>query len=160
MRLKSRLRRAAVALQIMTIKNWMLIIFAAVLAGVFAVYFTDWFQPKVVQIFHTYRNLNPRPHREGALPALNFGLNRPLRLTELTVVPLAAWETNRHTLPLWHLVTGSNSIPMKQFFYGQPIGGMKPAILGTHSQPLETNVTYRLFIKAGKVTGQHDFELK
>ena len=144
----------------MTKKNWLLIIFAAALAVVYAVYFTDWFKPKVVQIFHTHRDLDRRPVRDGVLPALKFGLSRKLQLTELTVVPLAAWQTNQHTLPLWHLVTGSNSVPVKEFFYGQFIGGLQPAIKGTHSQSLATNVAYRLFITAGKVTGQHDFMLK
>ena len=144
----------------MTKKNWILIIFAAALAVVYAVYFTDWFQPKVVKVFHTYRELRPRPHRDGQLPALKFGLARKLRLTEIKIVPLAAWQTNQHTLAVWHLVTDSNSVPLGDFFYGQPIGGLNPAIKGTHSQALETNVTYRLFVTAGNVTGQHDFELK
>ena len=144
----------------MTKKNWMLTIFAAALAVVYAVYFTDWFQPKVVKIYHTYRELRTRPPRDGQLPALKFGLARKLRLTEIKIVPLAESLTNQHTLAVWHLVTDSNSVPLGDFFYGQPIGGLKPAIKGTHSQPLQTNVTYRLFVTAGNVTGQHDFELK
>jgi hypothetical protein len=146
----------------MTKKNWILIIFAAALAGVYVVYFTDWFKPKVVQIFHTYRDTHHalRRARDGQLPALKFGITRKIKLTELKVVPLAEWQTNQHTLAVWHLVTDSNSVPLGEFFYGQFIGGMKPAIKGTHSQSLETNVTYRLFLTAGNVTGQHDFELK
>jgi hypothetical protein len=51
-------------------------------------------------------------------------------------------------------------VPVKSFFYGQFIGGMKPAIKGVRPEPLETNVTYRLFLTAGKIKGEHDFELK
>ncbi len=144
----------------MTKKNLFLILAAAVLGVVYVIYFTDWLRPKTVQIFHTYRNLRPRVQREGVLSALNFGVSRQLRLTDLRVVPLEAWQTNQHALPVWHLVSDSNSVPVKQFFYGQFIGGMKPAVKGARSQSLQTNVTYRLIITAGNVTGQHDFELK
>ena len=144
----------------MTKKNLFLILAAIGLGAVYAIYFTDWFRPKTVKIFHVYRDLHPRAHREGVLPALQFGVNRKLRLTELKVVPLAVWQTNQNAIPVWHLVSDSNSVPVGEFSYGQFIGGMKPAVKGAHSQALETNVTYRLLITAGSVTGQHDFELK
>jgi hypothetical protein len=144
----------------MTKKNWLLILAAVALAAFYAFYFTDWFQPKTIKIFHATRNLHPRMLRGGALPALQFGINRQLQLTELRVVPAAGFQTNKNVLPLWHLVTDSNSVPVKMFSYGQFIGGMKPAIKGTRAQPLETNVTYRLIVTAGKFKGEHDFELK
>jgi hypothetical protein len=37
---------------------------------------------------------------------------------------------------------------------------MRPAIKGVRPEPLETNVTYRLLVTAGKIKGEHDFELK
>ena len=46
------------------------------------------------------------------------------------------------------------------FFYGQRIPGLKPEVAGAHAQPLQTNVTYRLFVTAGSAKGQHDFEIK
>ena len=145
----------------MTKKNILLILALAALAAVYAVYFTDWFRPKTVQIFHTSRNLHPRMARggNGALPNLIFGINRPLRITELRVVPADVYQTNQNALPVWHLISDSNSVPVKQFFYGQWIGGMHPAVKGARPQSLETNVNYRLLISAGKVTGQHDFDL-
>ena len=146
----------------MTKKNLFLILFAVGLATVYAVWFTGWFTPQTVQIFHTNRNLrlNLRPNlqRGGALPSLIFGVNRQLKLTELKVVPLAGFQTNKNVLPLWHLVSDSNSVPVKSFFYGQMIRAMKPAIKGTHPASLEPNTTYRLFVVAGKVKGEHDFE--
>jgi hypothetical protein len=148
----------------MTKKNLVLVLFAIVLAAVYAIWFTDWFRPTTVKIFHTSRNLRPNLQRDprvgGALPTLNFGINRQLRFTELKVVPLPGFETNKNVLPVWHLVSDSNSVPMKTFFYGQGIGGMRPAIKGVRAEPLQTNVTYRLLITAGKIKGQHDFELK
>ena len=144
-------------------KNLFLLLLLAALVCVYAVYFSGWFAPKTFKIFHTSRNLRPmRPGltRSGILTSLQFGLNRELKLTELKVVPLAVWQTNQHALPLWHLVSDSNSVPVKTFFYGQNIPGLHPAIKGTHSDLPETNVTYRLFLTAGKFSAQHDFELK
>ena len=144
----------------MTKKNLLLIFFAVGLAAVYAIWFTDWFQPKTVQIFHASRSLRPRQPRGGALPSLIFGVNRRLMFTELKVVPLAGFQTNKNVLPVWHLVSDSNSVPLKSFSYGQAIAGMRPAIKGVRPEALETNVTYRLFVTAGKLTGEHDFELK
>ena len=141
-------------------KTWLLAAGALVLATVYIACFTNWFfQPQTVRIFHTSRNLRPAS-RAGALPNLMFGLTRPLRLTEIRVVPLAAYQTNKNTLPLWHLVSDSNSAPVKFFFYGQFIRGLKPAVSGTQPQSLTNNVTYRLLLTAGKIHGMHDFELK
>ena len=144
----------------MTRKNIFLLFFAVVLLVVYAVYFTDWFAPKTFQVFHTTREIRSRLRRDGAMPPLNFGMNRQLRLTEIKVVSLAEWTTNHHALPLWHLVTNSNSVPIKNFAYGQYIPGLHPAVRGTHPTIPETNVMYRLFLTAGKFKAEHDFELK
>jgi hypothetical protein len=144
----------------MTKKNWMLAALAVVLAVVYVIYFTDWFRPKTVTIFSAYRDLGVRAAREqGALSALRFSSNRELRLTEIKVVSCADLATNKNAFALWHLISESNSVPIKWFFYGQRIGGMHPAIKGIHPHLLETNVTYRIFVTAGKITGQHDFKL-
>lgn len=147
----------------MTKKNLVLVLFAIALATVYAVWFTDWFRPATVKIFHTSRNLRMNFRRGaggGALQNLQFGVNHELRFTELKVVPLAGYQTNKNILPLWHLVSDSNSVPRKIFYYGEPLGGMRPALKGVRPEPLETNVTYRLFVTAGKIKGEHDFELQ
>jgi len=142
-------------------KNWFLVVVAVVLAAVYAVYFTDWFTPKTIQIFHSDRNLHPQLRRNAVgMPSLIFGVNRPLKFTEIKVVPAAGFQTNRDILPLWHLVSDSNSVPVKSFYYGQPIRGMKPAVLGSRPEPLDTNITYRLIVTAGKFKGEHNFEIK
>jgi hypothetical protein len=139
----------------------MLAVVVVALAAVYVIYFTDWFRPKTVQIFHAYRDIGARAVRQqGALPALRFSSNRQLQYTDIKVVSCADLATNQHPFALWHLISESNSVPLKWFFYGQWIGGMHPAVKGTHPVSLETNVSYRLLITAGKVTGQHDFELK
>ncbi len=147
----------------MTKKNWILVLFAVALATVYAIWFTDWFRPQTVKIFYTNRNARPalqRAARGGAMPSLIFGVNQQLRFTDVKVVSLAALATNKDALPVWHLVSDSNSVPVKSFFYGQWIGGMRPALKGVRPEPLESNVTYRLFITAGKLKGEHDFEVK
>ncbi|HTB84337.1 MAG TPA: hypothetical protein VK742_11835 [Candidatus Sulfotelmatobacter sp.] len=145
----------------MTKNNWMLAVVAVVLAAVYVIYFTDWFRPKTVEIYSAYRDLGSRAARQqGALPAMRFSSNRQLKLTEIKVVSCADLETNKNAFALWHLISESNSVPIKWFFYGERIGGMHPAVEGTHPQSLETNVTYRIFVTAGKITGHHDFALK
>jgi hypothetical protein len=141
-------------------KSQILIGFAVVLAAVYIVFFTNWFKPQTVNIFHTTRYVSYRRSTSGTMPELMFGLNQKLSLTEITLVSLAASQTNSVNVPLWHLVSSSNSTAVKSFFYGQYIRGLKPAVPGSRPQPLTTNVPYRLIIEAGKVKGQHDFELK
>jgi hypothetical protein len=141
----------------MTKKSLLLVLFAIGLVTVYVIWFSDWFLPRTVQIFHTSRNLHPNARFGNSL---QFGVTHQTRFTELKVVPRDAFETNKNVVPVWHLVSDSNSIPVKTFFYGQFIGGMHPAIKGVRAEPLETNVFYRMFITAGKVRGQHDFELK
>ena len=144
----------------MTKRNWLLLAVALALGVVYARYFTDWFRPQTIQIAHTSRNLRLRGQRAGAAAPLTFGLSRPYRLTEIKVVTLAAWQSNQNVSPVWHLVSDSNSAPVRMFGYGQGVRGMKPALTGSRPQPLETNVAYRLFVTAGKIKGQHDFEIK
>jgi hypothetical protein len=90
---------------------------------------------------------------------ISFGFDHPLRLKELSVVPLLDWETNHFAQPLWHLISESNSVPVRYFVYGSRIRGMKPAVPGLDPEPLTTNVVYRLFVTAGKIHGQHDFQV-
>ena len=144
----------------MTKKNWLLISVAVALAAIYGAFFTDWFKPATVEIFHTNRTMHARFQRNGGVPSLIFGLNRQLKLTDVKLVSLDAFHTNKNSLPLWHLVSDSNSVPVKSFFYGQFIRGLKPAVPGSRPQPLETNVNYRLIVEAGKIKGEHDFELQ
>ena len=144
----------------MTNKNWLLVGVLVALAAAYVYWFTDWFAPATVQIFHSSRSIRPRRHPDAvAMTSLIFGLNRQLKLTEIKVVPLAAFRTNQGILPLWHVLSDSNSVPLKSFSYGQNIRGLRPAIKGARPQPLDTNTVYRMFVTAGKIKGEHDFEL-
>jgi len=139
-------------------KNFILIAVALVLAGVYAVYFTDWFQPKTIHISHTSRPA--RSARTGSPAAqLIFGLGDYYSLTEIKVVPLTALQTDKLAQPVWHLVSDSGSDDVNLFSYGEKINGMDPAVAGARPEPLQPGVTYRLFVAAGKARGQHDFQI-
>jgi hypothetical protein len=144
----------------MTKKNWLLAVFLIALAAVYLIWFTDWFKPKSIHIFHTIREVHYRRQEAGAGPSLIFGVEpAEIRLTEIKVVPLADFQKDPKTLPIWHLVTDSNSAPVKDFIYGGRIRGMRPSIAGAEAGQLETNTVYRIFVKAGRARGQHDFEI-
>jgi hypothetical protein len=143
----------------MTKKNLWLLAALIALTTVYICFFTNWFKPKTIRIFSTTQPIRHFEPRHGR-PFVLFGLTSKFQLTEVKVVPLAEWQANPETLPVWHLISASNSAPVEQFFYGEHIHGMKPAIAGVHPEKLQTNVTYRLFLAAGKTTGWHDFEIK
>ncbi len=130
------------------------------LVVLYAVYFTDWFRPKTLKIFHVVRNLRQGPARAGMIPSLMFGVGQEVRLAEVRVGRDADFKTNKYPVWWWHLVSDSNSIPVKEFFYGQYIRGMKPDVKGARPQDLETNVMYRLIVQAGKYKGEHEFQLQ
>ena len=164
-------------------KHWFLILVAVVLATVYAVYFTDWFAPKIIHITSTnarvnrtaraVRAINPNSSFLARLVNLAnasaadtsptipivFKLGRPYKLKELKGVALDEWQTNKNCLPLWHLVANTNSVPItRPFYYGNPIPGMKYKIMGVPAKPLQPGVKYRIFVTDGSAKGEHDFE--
>jgi hypothetical protein len=165
--------RASLTILLMDKKNIFLVGIVVVLAAVYVVYFTDWFRPKVIQISHIYRTARvtraargaraarnvPAPQDAAVTQRLIFGLGQNYLLKEVKVVPLAALLTNKFALPVWHLVTSSNSVPLHLFLYGQGIRGMRPAAAGSRPEPIQPGVTYRLFVTATKGRGQQDFQI-
>ncbi len=139
----------------------MLVGLALVLALAYAVFFAHWFKPGTIKIYHVTRPTGYalRTRRDSPAPPITFGLQGGYKLTEIKAVSLGEWQTNQNTLPVWHLVSDSNSAPVESFVYGRPIRGMKPAVPGAKAQPLQPDVTYRLFVTAGKARGQHDFKV-
>ena len=133
-----------------------------VMAGIYVVYFTNWFKPQIIRISHTSRatraiRRSGQKDNSTTVP-IAFGLDREYQLSEIKVVSVAALQTNNDALPIWHLISDSNSVPVKFFFYGERIRGMKPEVPGSRPEPLQPNVTYRLFTTAGSAKGQHDFQ--
>lgn len=132
------------------------------LAGVYVFYFTGWFKPQIIQITHTSRAMrvgrHPGQKNNSATMPIAFGFDRAYRFSEIKVVPVAALQTNKDVMPVWHLISDSNSVPAKFFFYGQRIRGMKSNVAGMSPEPLQPGVTYRLLVKSGSAKGQHDFQ--
>jgi hypothetical protein len=142
----------------MSKKQWVLVSVALVLAVLYVIYFTNWFKPKIIHISYTERSIRLRG-RPGT-PTILFGFGgQRYRLTEIKVVPLDAWQTNHFILPVWDLNSTTNSVPMTAFSYGQRLRGMNPVVPGARPEPLQTNVTYRIFVWAGSRKGQCDFQL-
>ncbi|HEY5232418.1 MAG TPA: hypothetical protein VIK35_02645 [Verrucomicrobiae bacterium] len=146
----------------MTKKNSLVLVALIGLAGAYVFYFTDWFKPQIIHI----ASINARTSRINRANAASttvlviFKLGRPYKPTEIKVMDLDEWQTNKNCLPLWHLVADTNSAPItRPFYYGQRIAGMKPEVPRARAQPLQPGVTYRLFVTAGKAKGQHDFQL-
>lgn len=135
----------------MSKKNVLLVSLVVVLAGIYVIFFTHWFKPRVMQVSHTSR---PEGGRDSV--RMTFSLGDYYELTDVKVVPLDDFKKNPDTPPLWHLVS-DDSDSTAMFSYGENIGGMDPAVAGTEPAPLQSGVRYRLFVTAGSIKAQHDF---
>ncbi|HEY1661941.1 MAG TPA: hypothetical protein VGI03_05935 [Verrucomicrobiae bacterium] len=133
-------------------KNLALIGIVAVLAAVYVIYFTDWFRSKPIVIADTSRPISGNNRK-----VLIFSLGERYIVTEIKVVPLDEWHTNKLALPLWHLV-GKTSDPLNHFFYGRNLDGLNPEVDGARAQPLQPGINYRIFVSAGSAKGWHDFQ--
>jgi len=133
------------------------------LAGLSLYLNRDWFASDTIQISH---RLSPwmRSRRPGArnpndlgVP-VTFALNGFYRLKSLRVVEAASFETNKYAVPVWRIVSDSNSVSTSSFSYGSYIRGMRPEAKGIQPEPLQPGVNYRLFVVTDKdLKAQHDF---
>jgi hypothetical protein len=122
------------------------------------------FKPAKIQIvcdIHPPRILRNKARLAGDQPPFEvaFGFDQKCQLTEVKVVELDAWLTNKEAHLLWHMIPSTNNVPTKAIIYGQWIRGMRPAILGKRAEPLAPGITYRLMIEAGSRQGDCDFKL-
>jgi hypothetical protein len=150
----------------MTKKEIFLISIVVALAGLYVVYFSDWFAPKFIRIEHTVRGVrgspgaNARANPNGKqVNTVMFSLQKDYKLTAVKVVPAAAFQTNKYAHPLWHLVSKNGSEPIKGFSYGFALPGMSPAVPNAEPDPLEPGVDYRLIVETRKLEGGHDFSI-
>jgi hypothetical protein len=148
----------------MTKKQWMLVALAVVLGSVSLYLNRDWFAKDDIHIFH--RSLSQglgfsRRNRARASDAptnpVLFGFGRKLKLKAVKVIPVSDIATNKFPHAIWHMISESNSVPVKEFAYGAPIPGMHPALKGVVADPLEPGVQYRLFIETEGRKAEHDF---
>jgi hypothetical protein len=150
----------------MTRKQWMLAGLVVLLAG-FSLYLNrDWFASKDIHIYH--RSLPDRaslirgrkaPQKNDSLAdQVFFGFDRRLKLTSVEVFPVKELETNKYARPIWHLVSDSNSVPLKDLTYGVPIKGMRPALKAATPDDLQPGESYRIVIHtASSEKVEHDF---
>jgi hypothetical protein len=145
-------------------KEIILVAFVAMMAGVYAYFFTDWFRPKFIRVESSVRPVreawgpNGRVDRAGKqLNDVSFSLHKDYRLTSVQVVALDEARTNRYPHALWSLASKSGSEPVNAISYGTPIAGMAPAVAALEVEPLERGVQYRLLLEAGSIKGTNDF---
>ena len=145
----------------MTRKELALVLLAAALGAVYVVFFTDWFAKKSIQIIPLISTGRPsqipRDHDSPPVYPVSFQLNGKYRLKSIKVVNAAEFATNKYALPLWHMVSDSNSPPVNAILYGIRIPGMKTAVPRAKPKPLEPGVKYTLFIDTGKLQAQTNF---
>jgi len=144
----------------MTKKNIFLTALFVVLVAVWAVCFSGWFKKERIDVMLDLHSQRRRAGNNGPdMPLATFGFSHEYQFVEVKVVSASALLTNAAPLPEWHLVSESNSVPVKMVIYGQWIQGMKPAFANARAKPLQPGESYHLFIKA--VSGEEgDFNFK
>lgn len=150
----------------MSRKEWTLVALVLVLGGLWVVFFSGWFGPKVIHIEHSVRSAREAwgpggrrtdPIGNSALGHVSFSLHRNYQLTLVQVVAVSEVQTNPHPHALWHLVAKKGSQPVDSLAYGLPVAGMTPYFASIEPEPLQPGVTYRLLVEAGSWKGFRDF---
>lgn len=133
------------------------------LAGLSLYLNRDWFAADPIQISHRLspwmQNKRPgvRNPNDLGMP-VTFTLNGYYKLSSVRVFEAAKIETNQYAVPIWRIISDSNSIPTSSFNYGSFIRGMRAEAKGLRPEPLQPGVNYRLFVVTDKnVKAQHDF---
>src|ERR1700682_4969871 len=109
--------------------------------GLYAYVYRDSLRPQEIEISHRITFGPPIRGRQRTDQTIQimqvvFGFDRKCELTEIKVIPVAALETNKNPAPLWHLISHSNSIPIKAFAYGDHIRGLRPLVKNSRPLPL------------------------
>ncbi len=128
-----------------------------ILGGVYVAFFSHWFDKRQIGI-----TVSVRPSRrpgESVYPVF-FTLNNYYKITSLKVLPMESNQFNPSALPVWHLVSDSNSVPTRAFRYGQTIHGMKPAMAGVRPDVLVPGSIYRLLLSTADAQCQIDFQAR
>ena len=146
----------------MTPKAKFLLACAGVLGIAYVIFFTDLFRKETIQIITQVRpgraSAIPRPIDSAPVYPVSFRLNKRYRFKSIKVVKAGEYATNKHTAPLWHMVSDSNSAPQNTIVYGiSKIPGMRPAVVRAKPQPLEAGVEYTLLIETSKLEARTNF---
>jgi hypothetical protein len=145
----------------MTKKSIVLIAVAVVLAAVYVAFFTDWFRHPQIQILPQIRppsrNAKTAPGDVAVYP-VTFAFDKKYQFTEIRVVAADDEKTNKFPHAVWHMISDSNSVPMKALPYGAPLRGMKPKVPRAQPEPLQPDVLYHIYLTAsGDARGEKKF---
>jgi hypothetical protein len=146
----------------MTPKAKVLLACAVLLGIAYVIFFTDLFRKQHIQIITLVRpdraSTIPRPRDSSPVYPVSFRFNKSYKFTSIKVVNATQYTTNKFILPLWHMVSDSNSVPRNAIVYGAPkIPGMRSAVARVKPQPLEAGVEYILLVEAGRLKAQTNF---
>ena len=144
----------------------MLIVLVAALGGLSLYLNRDWFAGDNIHIYHRslpdrpslFKRKRPAATDNSPVNPVLFGFDRKLKLTSVQVFLRSMIETNKYALPVWHLVSESNSIPTRDLTYGAPVKGMHPKFKDATPDQLQPGEKYRLVIETAALKAQHDFE--
>jgi hypothetical protein len=85
-------------------------------------------------------------------------LNGFYKLTSVRVFETAKIATNKYAVPVWRIISDSNSVPTSTFNYGSFIKGMRPEAKGTRPEAVAARRPYRLVVVTDqKLEAHHDF---
>jgi hypothetical protein len=145
----------------MTKNGIVLSVIAAILGAAYLYRFTDWFVTDAIQIITTIRPgrvaATPRGSDQVPVYPVSFAFDGKYKFTSVKVVAADDLATNKFPTPLWHLISDSNSAPVKNIDYGFPVKGMKPAVPRTRPEPLQPEIKYVLMLEAGNTKAQTNF---
>ena len=144
----------------MTKKTLLLISVAVVLGAVYVINFTSLFQKPEIKILPQIRP----PRAKAKAPAgdtpvfpVTFAFDKKYAFTEIRVVAEEDEKTNKYPHAVWHLISDSNSVPVKAVSYGASLVGMKPKIPKMRAEALEPEVPYVLYVEARNPGGKTAF---
>lgn len=124
----------------------------------------DYFRTEGIQITHRLspwmRDKRPATRGNDLGVPVTFMLNGFYQLTSVRVFEAAKIATNKYAVPVWRIISDSNSVPTSSFNYGSYIKGMHPEVKGSRPEALQPGITYRLVVATDKnLEAQHDFTI-
>jgi hypothetical protein len=135
------------------------IFWIAVLLVVGAAYYHFFGHRSAEKQLIIHASLRPSRRAESPVYPVYFTLNDDFNLTSVKVVPVDDdGEVKPGVIPVWNLVSDSNSVATRAFFYAQHIHGMKPALADVKADPLTPDAIYRILLSAGKLSASLDFK--
>lgn len=146
----------------MTKKTVILISTAVLLGASYFYFFSDRFNQASIQIIPQIRPSRPMKSLvpDVSVYPVSFTFDKEYRFTSVKVVTVAEAKNTKFPIPVWHLISDSNSVPLRGLQYGVAPRGMKPATPNLRPEPLLPKVAYRLLVQAGKLKGEIDFKTR